>query len=36
MLKEFRDFLLASRHPLAKRLFDDVTMQTAHGQLRLC
>ena len=29
------DFVLASRHPLAKRLFEDVTRETAHGQMRL-
>jgi three-Cys-motif partner protein len=29
------DFILASRHPLAKRLFEDVTRETAHGQLSL-
>lgn len=29
------DFVLASRHPLAKSLFEDVTKETAHGQLRL-
>ena len=29
------DFVLASRHPLAKRLFEDVTKETAHGQMRL-
>lgn len=30
------DFVLASRHPRAKQLFDDVTMQDARGQLRMC
>lgn len=29
------DFVLASRHELAKRLFEDVTGVTAHGQLRM-
>lgn len=29
------DFVLASRHPLAKSLFEDVTKETANGQLRL-
>jgi len=29
------DFLLASRHPLARRLYEDVTQEEAHGQLRL-
>lgn len=29
------DFILASRHPLAQRLFEDVTRETAHGQMRL-
>jgi three-Cys-motif partner protein len=30
------DFVLASRHGRAKQIFDDVTMQTAHGQIRFC
>jgi three-Cys-motif partner protein len=29
------DFVLASKHPLAKKLFEEVTKETAHGQLRL-
>jgi three-Cys-motif partner protein len=29
------DFILASKHPLAKRLFEEVTKETAHGQLSL-
>ncbi|MEJ7784717.1 MAG: three-Cys-motif partner protein TcmP [Solirubrobacteraceae bacterium] len=29
------DFVLASRHPLAKKLFEDVTQETTHGQLRM-
>lgn len=27
------DFVLASKHPLAKKLFEEVTQETAHGQL---
>jgi three-Cys-motif partner protein len=30
------DFVLASRHPLARRFFEDVTKETAHGQLKFC
>jgi three-Cys-motif partner protein len=30
------DFILASRHPLAKEFFEKVTRETAHGQLALC
>jgi three-Cys-motif partner protein len=29
------DFLLASKHPLARKLFEDVTKETAHGQRSL-
>lgn len=29
------DFILASRHPLAVKLFEGVTKETAHGQLRM-
>lgn len=29
------DFILASRHPLARQLFEDVTKETAHGQLSM-
>lgn len=29
------DLVLASKHPLAKRLFEDVTKETAHGQIRM-
>jgi len=29
------DFILAGRHDRAKQLFEDVTKETAHGQLRL-
>lgn len=29
------DFLLASRHPLAQRLYEDVTKEDAHGQIRM-
>ena len=29
------DFLLASRHPLARRLYEDVTKEEAHGQIRM-
>jgi three-Cys-motif partner protein len=30
------DFILASRHPLAKEFFEKVTQETAHGQLSIC
>lgn len=29
------DFLLASKHPLALRLYEDVTREEAHGQIRM-
>lgn len=30
------DFILASKHPLAKKIFESVTRETAHGQLSMC
>lgn len=29
------DFILASRHPLAQKLFESVTKETAHGQIAM-